>query len=112
MAVTVDKEYLILHCAEFSKESEGRIDDLNATAELLINEGVFGDMTRYARMLYIAHLLKLSLLQGSGNVTAEKVGDLSRSYASPADGAVLSMTSYGVELKKIQRIKARGQLFV
>lgn len=112
MAEAVTKAYLVLHFAEFADETEIRITDLNETAELLIKESVFGDMTRYARMLYIAHLLKLSLLQGSGGVTAEKVGDLSRSYASPADGAVLSMTSYGVELKKIQRIKARGQLFV
>ena len=112
MAVTVDKEYLVLHCAEFAGENEGRINDLNETAELVVNEGVFGVMTRYARMLYIAHLLKLSLLQGSGSVTAEKVGDLSRSHASPAEGPILSMTSYGVELKKLQRIKARGKLFV
>lgn len=112
MAETVDKEYLLLHCAEFAQETEGRIDDLNNTAELVINEDVFGDLTRYARMLYIAHLLKLSDMQGSGSVTAEKVGDLSRSFAAPSDQDIMSMTSYGVELKKIQRIKARGQLFV
>jgi len=112
MAEAVDRDYLILHCAEFAEADKGRVLDLNATAELVINEGVFGDMTRYARMLYIAHLLKVSLLQGGGNVTAEKVGDLSRSYAAPADAMGLSMTSYGVEFKKIQRMKARGRLFI
>jgi hypothetical protein len=113
MAVTaVDKEYLDLHFSEFVSETEGRIDSLNETAALIISENVFGDMTRFARMLYIAHLLKLSEMAGRGNVTSEKVGDLARSFGTPTGTSALSVTTYGTELHRIMRIKRAGCLFV
>lgn len=113
MATTpVDKDYLTLHFAEFSTIGEARILDLNTTAALMINENIFGDMTRYARMLYIAHMLKLSEMAGRGNVTSEKVGDLARSYGTPTGTSALSATTYGTELRRVMRIKRAGSLFV
>lgn len=115
MAVAlVDKQYLIAHFPEFSdttKYSEERIGMLNETASRYASESAFGSDTRYARMLIIAHLMKLGDLQGSGAVVSEKVGDLARSYASPSQDN-FAQTSYGQAFDELARRKARGSTFI
>jgi len=110
MAVTpVDKEYLVLHFNEFNTDefTETRISALNDTAALFLAESVLGDMTRYARMLFIAHVLKISINEGNGPVVSRKVGDLAESYANQFSGGAagfmggLNQTGYGQALKEL-----------
>jgi len=107
----VTKEYLVAHFPEFNSADETRIGTLNDTAARHASESVFGDDTRYARMLIIAHLMKLGDLQGSGAVVSEKVGDLARSYASPSQKD-FAQTSYGQQFDELARRKARGSTFI
>jgi len=105
----VDKEYLVLHFAEFANEDPERIDALNATASLFVEEGVFGSKTRYALALFIAHLLKISQNQGAGGaLTGQSVGDLSEQFAAPNSKTSLGLTSYGQEYLRIARQKSLG----
>lgn len=113
MAVTpVDKEYLTLHFSEFASDEilESRVRSLNDTAELFLAESVLGTKTRYARMLFIAHMLKLSINEGNGAVTSRKVGDLSESYAQPMSDEALQQTGYGKALFDLIRIHGRGDI--
>jgi len=63
-----DREFLILHFPEFDTEqvTESRVRALNDTANIYVNEGVFGVSYRYALALFIAHILKLSQNEGNG----------------------------------------------
>lgn len=113
MAVTpVDKEYLVLHFKEFDTSDilESRVKSLNDTAALFLSESVLGTRTRYARMLYIAHTLKLSINDGAGAVTSRKVGDLAESYAAPMSDQGLKQTAYGRELHDLIRVFGRGSV--
>lgn len=115
MAVTpVDKEYLVLHYKEFDTDDllESRVLALNETAALFLAEGVLGTQTRYARMLFIAHTLKLSMTDGAGAVTSRKVGDLAESYAAPMSDEGSKQTAYGRQLQDmIQRAGLRRAVF-
>lgn len=111
MAVSVDKTYLVTHFPEFSDVDEARITALNDTAKLYMNEDCFGDAAQYALALMIAHILKLGEQAGSGPVTSEKVGDLSRGYAKPSISN-WALTSYGQEFEMLAKMKCRGKMFV
>ena len=108
----VDKAYLVLHFTEFSGDeiTEERVTALNYTAELFLAESVLGNKTRYARMLFIAHLLKVSIYQENGAVTSRKVGDLSESYANPMNSEALQQTGYGKELANLIKVHCRGDV--
>jgi hypothetical protein len=110
----VDKDYLVLHFAEFSVEEESRITALNETALLFVNEGVFGSKSRYALALMIAHLLKLSQLQGSGAVDSISVGNVSEHYSTPQIKSSMGLTTYGQMFETIARQKSAcyRQLFI
>lgn len=114
MVTPVDKEYLVLLFPEFenaTKYSEARIEALDEMASIYASEAGFGDDTRHARRLIIAHFLKLADLQGAGAVVSEKVGDLARSYASPGQEK-FAQTSYGKEFEELAKRKARGSTFI
>ena len=67
-------------------------------AKCKVGEAVFGDKADYAAALMTAHIFALSGRGGAGGqVTQEKVGDLSRSYSVETGGAGsdLSTTAYG-----------------
>lgn len=92
MAITSDT--VILVAPEFSSQDTDRIDFFITQASQYINRRVWGDKADYAHALYTAHLMTVSARSGSTGVTAERVGELSRNYATPTDNA-LGSTSYG-----------------
>jgi Protein of unknown function (DUF4054) len=113
MAVqAVDKEYLTLHFSEFNTDAfpESRINSLNETAALFLAESVLGIRTRYARMLYIAHTLKVSVNDGAGAVTSRKVGDLAESYAAPMSDESMKLTAYGRKLYDLIKQFGKGDV--
>jgi hypothetical protein len=111
MAVeAVDKDYLILHFSEFAGEDAERIASLGVEAASIygVDESVFGPAARYALACLVAHMLKLSSLQGAGGaITALSVGDISESFATPSGTEnSLMLTSYGQEYRRIARSKS------
>lgn len=102
----VTKDYLVLHFSEFAAEEETRIDALNETALLFVDENVFGTKSRYVLALVIAHMLKMSAMQGTGNITSISVGDVSESYASGEVKDSFDLTSYGRQYKTIAKQKS------
>lgn len=103
----VTKEYLVLHFEEFSAVDSERIDSLNETALLFVDEGVFGTKARYALALMVAHLLKTSAMEGVGGaIQSQSVGELSESFAVPQIKSSLQSTAYGQEYLRIARQKS------
>lgn len=102
----VDKAFLTLHFEEFANVEADRIDQLNTTAALFVDEGVFGTKARYALALFIAHMLKVSMMKGSGGVTWASAGGVSESYATPDIKNSMHLTSYGQEYERIARKKS------
>lgn len=111
MAVSVDKDYLILHFPEFSSVDATRVTNLNPTALLYVSEDCFGTAAKYALALMIAHILKLGEQAGSGPIKSEKVGDLSRSYGG-LNISNWALTSYGQEFEMLAKMKCRGKMYV
>ena len=60
-----------------------------------------------------AHLGTLSKLKGKGPVTAEAVGNISRSYANMLQLGVLGTTPYGLEYGRLVRLTTAslGEVF-
>lgn len=104
----VTKEYLVTLFSEFVNSDSERVIALNDVALLFVEEGVFGDKSRYALACMIAHMLKMSDMQGVGGpVIAHSVGDISESFARPDKvDSTLSLTSYGQEYRRIARQKS------
>ena len=88
---------------ELVSVSTGRIDSFIAFAAPYVNINIWGEKADFAHSLLTAHLLTLSNKGGATNVTSEKVGDLSVSYADPTADQGLESTAYGsmfVQLRK------------
>lgn len=103
----VTKEYLVLHFEEFSAVDHDRVDALNETALLFVDEGVFGTKARYALALMVAHMLKTSAMSGVGGpIQSQSVGDISESFAVPQIKSSLQSTAYGQEYLRIARQKS------
>jgi hypothetical protein len=106
---TVDKAYLTLNFSEFADVDSQRVEDLNPVAELFVDQGVFGDLYKYALTVYIAHLLKLDKQRGKGMVTEQRVGPVSKSYTSPQAGSSeLSLTVYGTMFSRMATAATAG----
>lgn len=94
---------------EFESEPDSRISILISIASKSVSEGVWGDLTDPATGYLTAHLLAMSkrgASGGSGPVTMEKVGELSRGYGQlSVDGnAELASTVYGAEYLRLRRM--------
>jgi hypothetical protein len=74
-----------------------------ATAQC--NPGAWGALLNNGIVYLAAHLAKLGLLRGAGQVTEESVGQLSRSYATMQGlKGSLGMTSYGAEYRRLLKL--------
>ena len=87
--------------------------DILAVANVRFNVNVFdgeaGPTTRFARILYAAHLGVLARLGVAGPLIGESAGGLSRSYAAPFMGrSQLALTSYGAALLAILPVSTHG----
>lgn len=80
---------------------------LHIVNDVLINDQVWCDVTNAdkGRIYLAAHLGTLALLNGTGTVTAEQVGQLSRSYGTVQGlKGSLALTSYGAEYERLTRL--------
>ena len=106
-------EYLGYIAPEYASIDNEKFNALNDIANEFVNDKVFGAKTRYARALYLAHILKLGERgDNSGAVISEKVSDISRQYQSVninADG--LKETHYGRQYLVVRRSVVRTPLF-
>jgi len=93
--MAIDSTDVINVAPELSSVAVSRIDDFIAFAEPYINFDLWAEKADFAHALYTAHLLTLSNKGGATNVTSEKVGDLSRTYADPTAEQGLESTAYG-----------------
>ena len=88
---------------EFTSQAQARIDSFIDIARGFICEEKWGEKAKNAIIFYTAHLLSLAsrgASGASGPVTAERVGELSRSYGQISGGSdsemELSQTPYGL----------------
>lgn len=110
MAVSFTKAQLAARFPEFASETEARVQAMLTMARDFVDETAMGAKATTALMLYTAHLLASTtagLAGKAGPVTAERVGDLSRSFGSPsADSNDLKTTTYGQLFLKLARNEA------
>lgn len=107
----ITAEYFVTLFDEFKKVPEPKLDVYLDLASMRVPSSVWGSSTKYATALLAAHMLSTSGRQGGGPtggaITAEAVGDLSRSYATcfvPGSGdAVLMTTRYGIDFIALRR---------
>lgn len=76
-----------------------------------VPEGVWGSVTKQARLYLAGHMLIMAdrAAKGiSGAITSSKVGDLARTYAAPATGGSeeLKQTGFGLEFLRLRRTVA------
>lgn len=73
-----------------------------STAIALCNAAAWGTLLNIGIVYLAAHLAKLGLLKGTGAVTQEALGQMSRSYAQVQGlKGSLGLTSYGAEYKRL-----------
>lgn len=102
--MSVDSDDVIDVAPELESIDTDRIERFIARAELRLSESFYGDLYDEAVTYMTAHLLTVSQRGSSGGaVQSEKVGDLSRTYATADyDGDSLSSTAYGQEVIRIR----------
>lgn len=108
--MTVTASSIKFRFPEFNDLDDGYINEFIGIASIVIsNESCYCSLLDDAVSFYTAHLLvTVGSPSGSGTgtsgpVKAEKVGDLSRSYASMSSGSALSKSAlsaskYGIQL--------------
>lgn len=90
--------------AAFPPDSQGAI---LAAAQQFVNPVVWGTYNDLAVTYLSAHLAKLALMKGTGPITAEKVGEMSRSYGTIQGlKGTYGITSYGATFYSLLRQRA------
>lgn len=113
MSVTITAQDIADVAPELATETEGRLSLYIDLARQFVSEDAFGARAKNAIMLYACHLLTLGNREGvGGNVTAERVGDLQKTYGqTPSqEDYDLSQTSYGsmfLQLRKAYIFSAK-----
>lgn len=109
--MTVDKAYIVDLAPEFAAVDSGRIDRLVSIAILQVNASRWLTKTDLGVAYLVCHMLKLAANFGSGVVTSKKIGDLQVDYAVVgANTDPYSLTSYGIEFKRIRASIMAGPL--
>jgi len=102
---------------EFSAVADGTVENFLTYAALRIDTGIWGNVYDQATVYLAAHMMKMDPTYGgastgaAGALTAQKDGDLSRSFAAPpaavslAD-AYLLRTSYGAQFIALRDSRA------
>jgi ABC-type tungstate transport system substrate-binding protein len=89
MAVNIDRQYFLILFSEFSKIDSAVVAAYIDIASNRVPASVWGGNVQYATALMTAHMLCSRGHTGSGSaggaITAEQVGDLSRSYETVAE---------------------------
>lgn len=110
--MAVDKTYIVDIASEFSTIDSGRIDRLVALATLQVPASRWGDKQELGIAYLVCHMLKVDQQKGKGAVTAEAIGDISRSFGSTSssDDGGFGLTSYGIEFKRLRSTLVAGPL--
>ena len=109
--MNITTQYFINLFDEFKRVNDGKLKAYISLASARLSPTVWGTSIQYATALLTAHMLSTSGAQGggpsAGALTAEAVGDLSRSFAvcfEPGSGdAVLRTTRYGIDFIALRR---------
>ncbi len=91
---------------EFEGENDTRIELFVEYATAFVNENKWGRKYKLALILIACHLLTLGDREGNGGpVTAESVGELSRSYGQTtgSEDPELASTSYGQQFLSLRK---------
>lgn len=76
-----------------------------ALVDRQINDTIWGHLADDGRRFLAAHYGTLAQRKGSGFVTSETVGQLSRAYAAPTWlQSSLGLTTYGLEYRRLVRL--------
>lgn len=118
MALNIERQYFLTLFREFSNVPDPTVEVYLQLATLRTPPSVWGESTPYATALLAAHMLATSGPQGGGPaggaLTAEQVGDLSRSFqsiAEPGSGdAPLMTTRYGIDYVALRKEKVIGAM--
>lgn len=122
--MNITTQYFLSLFDEFTKLKTVKLKAYINLATIRVPQSVWGANTQYATALLTAHMLSTSGPQGAGPsagaLTAEAVGDLSRSFATCFDpntgDSVLRTTRYGIDfiaLRKetiISAMSTRGRI--
>lgn len=102
--MTVNLAYIADLAPEFAGVDSGRVDRLVAIMTLQVPASVWGARQDLGIAYLVCHTLKIGANQGSGPITQEKIGDLSRSYGqvNGGKGDPYELTSYGQEFKRLR----------
>lgn len=82
---------------------------VNGTVDPDIFDGEDGDITKYVRILYAAHMAVMhgrGATGAPGPITSESAGGLSRSYGSLPASSELALTGPGTLLRQLIRTSA------
>lgn len=109
----ITRTYFLTLFDEFSSVPSAKVDAFIGVASVRVAAAVWGDVAEYATALLTAHMLSSTGGVGGnggsagGPVTAESVGDLSRSYGSVGEQGSgdqeLLTTRYGQEYVALRR---------
>ena len=98
MATEVTSEEVIAYAPEMSTEGDERITLFIGFAGDFVSETKWGKKYKQGIILMCCHLLKMAALDragAAGSVTAERVGEMSRSYSAPPADNEMAQSSYG-----------------
>jgi hypothetical protein len=89
------------------------VDALNPVGLNYVSEATYGTSSQYALALAIAHLYALGFSKGAGQITGDRVGDISQqNVALEQKKGSMGMTTYGLRLRELGRMLKPGGIFV
>lgn len=99
-----DKDLFEALIPEFSETKPNVLAAVAAQAECFVDPDCFGDKAAMACVYMTAHLLKVGQRKGnSGQLTMDKVGQVSQQFAQNISDDSLDSSGYGAEYKRIRK---------
>ncbi len=92
--------------------TQGQCSAVQAFMADEVSKATFGEQYVKGLMLLTAHWLTLERRRGNGQLTSERVGDLSASYQPGSVSRSIEQTSFGKEFLRLARRKTGGMGFV
>jgi Protein of unknown function (DUF4054) len=109
--MNITSQFFLSLFEEFRKVPRAQVNAYITIATGRVPQSVWGTQYQYATALLVAHMLSTRGRQGGGSaggaVTAEAVGELSRSFATMFDvnrgDALLLTTRYGADFVQLRK---------
>jgi hypothetical protein len=115
MSVIIQPSDITDVAPELADQTTQRLEFYIELARSFVNEGMWGAKATKGIILYAAHLATLGAREGAGGaITAERVGDLQRSYGSSSseEDYELKQTSYGTMFLSLRKTLAFTPILV